>query len=181
MAKLPNNRKELMTVVGLCAGVWTPAISRQLETSRRVRLLSKEPFRNTDSPALPKDARRRITEEVLQSMFRVKDGHYGVRSVAVAAHGVQWLNIGMYLDVQWESVVSTRNHPAVGGQTAGRLGELQILPPVHPSWIQLERGTIDATYFQLEQGERDPIRNAYVGYRFTLRLPGGVKAPSAKK
>ena len=181
MAKLPNNRKELMTVVGLCAGVWTPAISRQLETSRRVRLLSKEPFRNTDSPALPKDARRRITEEVLQSMFRVKDGHYGVLSFAVADPCVQVLNIGMYLDVQWESVVSTWNHPALGGQTAGSLGELQILPPVHPSWIQLERGTIDATYFQLEQGERDPIRNAYVGYRFTLRLPGGVKAPSAKK
>ena len=179
--RLPDSRQELSSKLGWEVGVWSPKITQELENTRRSLFVTRETWNNQEHSALNPETRRKIHQEVLLSLYRVKDGRYGGMNFAVADPCVRVQTRGMYLDITWESIVTTWNHPQLTSETSARLGEIQILPLVHASWRDLERHEQDAASFQLTQPDKCPIRNAYFGWRFQLRFPGETKGSPARK
>ena len=148
------------------AGERSDAARKEADTLTRVKLNAP----GTERPAKSQAEVLRLMEELKQALLRVADGKYDGMSWAVAVPRIRITPSGLFLDIEWSTVVHTWNHPPCTSESTCRLAETKILPRL-PTEMEI-RG-LESVVLPMSRGPAPGIKETVYGYRLSVRIPGG--------
>ena len=152
--------------LGIEVGVWSEAARLEVTGLTKIKLNAP----GAERPAIGPAELRKVGDRVRQHLMRITDGHYDGMSWAVATPRLRITPSGLFLDVEWATVVHSWNHPPLTSEATSRLAEAHIVPAL-PS--DLEIRSLEWTTTPMTRGPAPGIQETLMGYRWSVTIPGG--------